>query len=136
MVRHILCLIAFCCLLPSIASAEDKFEGAVWKYSMKPAGSSSSDDERAGMFRIFKTDIFQPQGGKPTVIGKIEGKTPTIPNKGGQVKVVFNKLRSGKKGETLACEGQITFQEKGHVTGELVDATGKKWVFKAKRVQE
>lgn len=136
MSRWLVGSVFICLLLPCVATAEDKFEGAVWRYSMKPAGSSDSEGERKGAFRIHKTQIFQPHEGQPKVIGTIEGKTRTIPDKGDKVKAVFTNLRCRSAGDTLACEGQITFQSKGEVTGRLIDSSGKHWVFRAARVQE
>lgn len=123
--------------VPVAAGAQpfgDKVPGAIWKYERSRA--SGRGEPRTGRFRIEGSNIYQPRGEKrePTVVGRIEGKERGRAKAGSTVTVIFDAL-GGSDGKSLSAKGTIEPRQ-GEVKGDLVDADGVHWTFKAFRIRE
>ena len=125
------------------ADEKDKFDGAIWNFTMTPKRPASAEPLKGG-FRVFKHVLYQRSEAprekgvaKRDDFNKVIGKNHP---QGKRTRVELNDFRafdknmtwhSGLKGSVL-----LTIDRFGEWSGTFVDSEGRHWDFKCVRVQE
>jgi len=130
----------------SAASADDKdkFDGAIWNFTMTPKRGGLGLEPLKGGFRVFNHVLYQrskpPREKKEAnrddfdkVVGKNhpQGKRTRVEMKDFRAFDKNMTWHSGLKGSVL-----LTIDRFGEWSGTFVDSEGRHWDFKCTRVQE
>ncbi|MEX1228977.1 MAG: hypothetical protein WEB58_01980 [Planctomycetaceae bacterium] len=115
------------------AHSEDKFEGALWKFELKPV--KGRGETRVGRFRVNGKSLYQKESADDSDLEKKVGRKEVL--KKGKTRLVFEDLRANR-GKYTGINGRvvINFDSAGEWSGRMVDAEGAHWNFKCSRVQE
>lgn len=119
----------------SPACAEDKFDGAVWRFAMSP--KKRGKETLKGAFRVSNNVLYQKETPSDPDFKKVVGKN--FP-KGKKTRIKFHDLRAFDKSKKLhsGIKGTVllTMDRFGEWSGRLLDSEGQHWDFKCSRVQE
>ncbi len=117
------------------AQDNDKFVGAVWKFTMTP--KKRGLETLKGAFRVSNDVIYQKKRRSDRDFALVVGKNHP---KGKRTRVVFEDFRAFTKSRDLHAglkgTARLTKNEFGEWSGVLTDGHGRNWDFKCSRVQE
>ena len=112
--------------------AGDMFEGAVWKFTMKPKRPRMED--RRGVFRVNGGNLYQKENHGDTDFKKKIGYKSVVTRS--STTLVFTDLRAGRKDPGIKGKVVITMDSGGEWSGKMVDGEGVHWEFHCSRFQE
>jgi len=117
------------------AQDSDKFEGAVWKFTMTP--KKRGLETLKGAFRVSDDVIYQKKKRSDRDFALVVGKNHP---RGKRTRIVFDNFRAFSKSRELHAgmkgTAGLTMDAFGKWSGVLIDGQGRHWDFKCSRVQE
>ncbi len=129
------CLLALAGGAEASPSEGDKFEGAVWKFTMTP--KTRGLKILKGQFRVSNNRLFQKTMPSSTDFDKLVG---TNAPRGKKTTITFADLRAADKNKNWhhGIKGKVllTMDRFGKWSGRLIDSQGRHWAFGCTRVQE
>lgn len=120
----------------ALAQDGDKFDGAIWIFTMKSKGRNSQTLK--GRFRVSDDVLYQQaERGRETPFDKEVGKN--YPN-GKRTRIEMSDLRAGDANRSihsgLKGKALLNMDRGGEWSGTFIDGEGHHWDFQCSRVQE
>lgn len=117
-------------------TANDKFEGAIWRFKMTPKQRGLRP--LGGIFRVSNSLLFQKHKRRDSGFKKEIGRN--YPG-GRRARIEFKDLRAFADNGKVQVNGikgtaRLTMDSVGNWSGLFTDGKGRNWDFKCERVQE
>ncbi len=111
-----------------------KFDGAVWRFTLKPKAPKLS--ELNGAYRVANDVLYQQEKRGDPDYTQVVGRNYPRRNK---TRTVFSELRavdSQRRVHKVEGTAALSFDKRGHWSGEFIDGEGRHWDITVVRVQE